>query len=265
MQNTDFAFEFSEEAASQNSRLLQRHGYDLARALQQQQHSPLAPGSEFKAVPILHHLCHGHPLWQRLQQYLSDGVDYSRATITDDVRLSNLTSAIKRGNHKSAPQPPYCDLKGQPRQILSPPPCNTIPGREGSVDVFLDDSITLGLLRSPTADRLAYAVPVIIDTFARPLTFGTTPQVHTHILEEAHCRGPPIRTTDSPRLAHQHQVPDDISSILSPTKHQDKTTIGPTPQLTSMEKFFSFYNANGEHIQIHTDNEIHTLPPYPFI
>ena len=106
MQNTDFAFEFSEEATSQNSRLLQHHDYDLARALQQQQHSPLATGSEFKAVPILHHLCRGHPLWQRLQQYLSDGVDYSRATITDNVRLSNLTSAINRGNHKSASDHP---------------------------------------------------------------------------------------------------------------------------------------------------------------
>ena len=96
MQHTEFECDFSEEAALHNSCLLQHHGYDLASALRLQQHSSLAPGSKFKAVQILHQLCHGHPLWQRLQQYLTDGVDYSRATITDDVRLSNLTSAIKQ-------------------------------------------------------------------------------------------------------------------------------------------------------------------------
>ena len=106
MQNTRCEFEFSEKATLHNGRLLQHHGYDLASTLQQQQHSPLAPGSEFKAVQILHQLCHRHPLWQRLQQYLTYGVDYSWATITDDVRLSNLTAAIKRGNHKSASDHP---------------------------------------------------------------------------------------------------------------------------------------------------------------
>ena len=37
------------------------------------------------------------------------------------------------------------------------------------VDVFLDDFITLGLLQTPTADCLAYAVPIINEIFAQPL------------------------------------------------------------------------------------------------
>ena len=106
MQNTRFKFEFLEKAALHNGRLLQHHRYDLASTLQQQQHSPPAPGFEFKAMKILHQLCHGHPLWQCLQQYLTGGVDYSRAMITDNMRLSNLTSAIRRGNHKSASDHP---------------------------------------------------------------------------------------------------------------------------------------------------------------
>ena len=39
----------------------------------------------------------------------------------------------------------------------------------GLVDVCLDYFITLGLLQPPTADHLAYAVPVMIETLARPL------------------------------------------------------------------------------------------------
>ena len=45
----------------------------------------------------------------------------------------------------------------------------TVVSKAGSVNVFLDNFITLGLLQSPIADHLAYAVPVIIETFARPL------------------------------------------------------------------------------------------------
>ena len=132
----------------------------------------------------------------------------------------------------------------------------------GLVDVCLDYFITLGLLQPPTADHLAYAVHIMIKTFAwPPAPLG--PPIRSVLICQKKLTA--IRTTDSPRLVHQHQVPDDIPSILSPTKHQYKTTISPTPQLTSMEKFFSFYNANGEHIQIHTDNENHTLPPYLFI
>ena len=89
-----------------NGRLLQHHGYDLTSALQQQQHSPLAPGSEFKAVNTLHQLCYKHPLWQRLHQYLTDGVDYSRTMITDNMGLSTLMAAIRRGNQKSASDHP---------------------------------------------------------------------------------------------------------------------------------------------------------------
>ena len=61
MQYMRFEFEFPKKAALHNGRLLQHHRYDLASPLQQQQQFPLALGSEFKAVKILHQLCHGHP------------------------------------------------------------------------------------------------------------------------------------------------------------------------------------------------------------
>ena len=77
MQCTMFQFEFLEKAASHNDRMLQHHGCDLASTLQHQQHSPLTPGSEFKDMNILRQLCQGHPMWERLQQYLTDGVGYS--------------------------------------------------------------------------------------------------------------------------------------------------------------------------------------------
>ena len=99
MQSTMFKFEFSKKAAPHNDLLLQHHDYDLASALQRQQHSPLTPSSEFKAVDILQQLCQGHPLWGHLQQYLTDGVDYSQSMIPEDMRLSNITAAINRGNN----------------------------------------------------------------------------------------------------------------------------------------------------------------------
>ena len=66
MQSTMFKFEISKKAALHNDRLLQLHDYDLANALQHQQHPPLTAGSEFKDVNILQQLCKGHPLWERL-------------------------------------------------------------------------------------------------------------------------------------------------------------------------------------------------------
>ena len=101
MQSTMIKFESSEKAALYNDCLLQHHDYDLPSALQHQQHSPLTPSSEFKAVDIMQ-----HPLWDHLQKYLTDGVDYSPAMITEAMRLSNLTAAIHRGNHKSASDHP---------------------------------------------------------------------------------------------------------------------------------------------------------------
>ena len=42
------------------------------------------------------------------------------------------------------------------------------------------------------------------------------------------------------------------------------STIGPTQQLTSMEKLLiSFYNANGEHMKIQTDNKNHYQHHHP--
>ena len=45
--------------------------------------------------------------------------------------------------------------------------------------------------------------------------------------------------------------------------HPSASTIGPTPQLTSMEKLFSFYNANGKHMRIQIDYENHKKPSTP--
>ena len=51
------------------------------------------------------------------------------------------------------------------------------------------------------------------------------------------------------------------SKIPSPLYQRPfASTIGPTPQLTSMEKLSSFYNANGEHMPIQTDNKNHKKP-----
>ena len=70
-----FKFEFSKKAALHNDHLLQHHDYDLTSAHKHQQHSPLKPGSEYKAVDIQQQLCQRQPHWELLQQYLTDGVD----------------------------------------------------------------------------------------------------------------------------------------------------------------------------------------------
>ena len=82
-----------------NAHLLQHHGYNLASALQHQQHSPMTPSSKFKAVDILQQLC-------QEQQYLNVRVDYSQSNIPEDMCLTKFERGNPSGNHKSASNHP---------------------------------------------------------------------------------------------------------------------------------------------------------------
>jgi len=47
-------------------------------------------------------LCHLHPLWPRVQRWLTVGVDYPLEPITADERMIDLQANLERGNHQSA-------------------------------------------------------------------------------------------------------------------------------------------------------------------
>jgi hypothetical protein len=85
-----FRFEWSLAAADHNLDILRQHGGDLARALQAQPFSTLSLGSEFRPVHILEPLCGRHPLWPRVRQYLTTGVECPLLPLAEPDRLRDL-------------------------------------------------------------------------------------------------------------------------------------------------------------------------------
>jgi len=75
---------------------------DLERALQSQPFSSITYGSEFRPVPILVPLLGQHPLWPRVREYLTNGVEHPLRPISEVECLHDLSRMLKYGNHKSA-------------------------------------------------------------------------------------------------------------------------------------------------------------------
>lgn len=97
-----FCFEFTLSAAKHNLAVLSQYEMDLDRAIRSQPFSAMTYGSEFRPTTILAPLFGRHPLWSRVQEYLTNGAEHPLRPITEEERLRDLRLAIKRGNHKSA-------------------------------------------------------------------------------------------------------------------------------------------------------------------
>lgn len=92
----------SEEAAERNWMVLKKYDKNLGVALEAQSNSPLGYGSEFRSAATLRPLLRLHPLWDRLERILQQGVDFPLEELPNDVRKRDLLEAIEFGNHKGA-------------------------------------------------------------------------------------------------------------------------------------------------------------------
>ena len=99
---TEFVFEWTTAAATQNLTVLRRYGGDLRTALAAQPFSTLSPGSEFRPVHMLAPLLSRHPLWSAFAERITDGAEFPLVDISDADRLADVTATLARGNHKSA-------------------------------------------------------------------------------------------------------------------------------------------------------------------
>ena len=59
-------------------------------------------GSEFRDPTLLEPLLHQYSFWDRVKTSLTKGAKFPLSRLNNKRRLEDLTSAIKRGNHKSA-------------------------------------------------------------------------------------------------------------------------------------------------------------------
>ena len=99
---SEFIFEFSQAAARNNSMIMRRHGYDLAKAIQAYPNTTISPGSELRTFDLLDTLLSHHPNFERFKENSTKGIDYDISELPEEERVKELIDQIERGNHKSA-------------------------------------------------------------------------------------------------------------------------------------------------------------------
>ena len=102
----EFSFEFTEEGKEHNLAILRKYDFDLGKALEAQQSSPLGYGKEFKPPTVLEQVFGLHPLWQRMKSILANGSKWPLTEISEDDRAKDLQEALTFGNHKGASSKP---------------------------------------------------------------------------------------------------------------------------------------------------------------
>ena len=110
-----------------------------------------------------------------------------------------------------------------------------------------------GLAGYSSVKALDWEMILSLTTLPNAIASTSSSHLHTQYTAEDIVKQEWLR----PFRAAQSKIPSQLYQRPS------ALTIGPTPQLTSMEKLFSFYNANGKHMQIQTDNENPKHPSTP--
>jgi hypothetical protein len=100
-----FQYEFSQTAASHNSKVLESFDYDLAKVNKAHPDSISSPGSELRPIKHLEILLGNHPNFPHIKDILSNGIDYPAEDLPERTRINELTKQLERGNHKSALTP----------------------------------------------------------------------------------------------------------------------------------------------------------------
>jgi len=100
--SSPFQFEFTVEAATHNSNLLEDFGYDLGKFIDQHPGSTISYGSELRPLDQLEPLLYHHHSYEHFKSNYINGIDYPIEQLDDEARNSMLAKSIERGNHKSA-------------------------------------------------------------------------------------------------------------------------------------------------------------------
>ncbi|KAL7525801.1 hypothetical protein ACHAXR_002849, partial [Thalassiosira sp. AJA248-18] len=100
--DTSLQFEFSMDAATHNSNLLEDVGYDLGKFIDQHPGSTISYGSELRPLDQLQPLLQHHPSYERFAYNHLNGIDYPVDSLSQEECSSMLEKSIERGNHKSA-------------------------------------------------------------------------------------------------------------------------------------------------------------------
>jgi len=96
----EFKFEISTDAIQYNLAILEKHEFDLGKALGAQHDSPLGPGMEFHPPDVLCSIFGLHPLWNRMENILKNESKWPLEEISEEDRASDLQEALIFGNHK---------------------------------------------------------------------------------------------------------------------------------------------------------------------
>ena len=112
IQQSNFRFEVSKQAASHNINYLEQFAFDLQAALDSDKDSFTSTGSEFRPVPVIEPLLKHHPLWHRLKQHLLHGIQFPLIPLSTQTRRRDLIDALEFGNHKGVAKFPqfYTEL-----------------------------------------------------------------------------------------------------------------------------------------------------------
>lgn len=97
-----FKFEFTQEAAVHNFKVLESFNFNLSAAILAQRNSPVFFGSELQPVARLQMLFHQHPLWHLMESYLQEGITFPLHPLKTELRRSDCQFMLERVNHKSA-------------------------------------------------------------------------------------------------------------------------------------------------------------------
>ena len=95
-------FEYTIDAATNNSNLLAEVNYSLGKFIDQHPGSTMSYGSELRPLEQLEPLLTHHPSLERFKRNHTYRIDYSLGPIPEEARLTKLENSIERGNHKSA-------------------------------------------------------------------------------------------------------------------------------------------------------------------
>jgi hypothetical protein len=102
----EFMFKLTSEAAERNFMILKKYNFDLAMAIEAQKSSPQGYGSQFQSPKTLQKIFASHPLWQRMEHLLIEGLKWPLTELSKRDRIEDLNEALQVGNHKGALQKP---------------------------------------------------------------------------------------------------------------------------------------------------------------
>jgi hypothetical protein len=102
----EFMFELTSKAAERNFMILKKYNFNLATAIEAQKSSSLGYGSEFQPPKTLQKIFTSHPLWQRMERLLIEGLKWPLTELSKRDRIEDLNKGLQFGKHKGASQKP---------------------------------------------------------------------------------------------------------------------------------------------------------------